>query len=41
MQSGSYKRFNKLKEINPNLKTIIAIGGWNEGSVTYSNVSYL
>ncbi|GLV40356.1 Chitinase 8 [Carabus blaptoides fortunei] len=35
---GGFKRFNKLKQLNPKLKTMIAIGGFNEGSVTYSNV---
>lgn len=33
-----YNRFNKLRNINPKAKTLIAIGGWNEGSVTYSRV---
>lgn len=33
----AYARFtNGLKEKNPSLKTIIAIGGWNEGSEKYS-----
>jgi len=36
---GSYKRFNDLRKINPNLKTLIAIGGWNEGSTKYSNMA--
>lgn len=33
---GAYEKFTKLKEINPNLKTLISIGGWNEGSIKYS-----
>lgn len=33
---GMYKKFNELKLANPKLKTIIAIGGWNEGSPKYS-----
>ncbi|KAF2880907.1 hypothetical protein ILUMI_25265 [Ignelater luminosus] len=33
-----YKRFNALKLRNPKLKTLIAIGGWNEGSEVYSQV---
>lgn len=33
----AYARFTKkLKEKNPSLKAIIAIGGWNEGSEKYS-----
>lgn len=33
-----YNRFNRLRNLNPNAKTLIAIGGWNEGSVIYSRV---
>ncbi|XP_042144784.1 chitinase-3-like protein 1 [Ixodes scapularis] len=36
---GMYKKFNDLKRRNRDLKTIIAIGGWNEGSEKYSNMS--
>ena len=35
---GAYLRFTGLKRINPQLKTILAVGGWNEGSINYSNV---
>ncbi|GBM66525.1 Chitotriosidase-1 [Araneus ventricosus] len=33
---GGYERFNNLKKKNPNLNTLIGIGGWNEGSTKYS-----
>ncbi|CAL1299588.1 unnamed protein product [Larinioides sclopetarius] len=36
---GAFNRFNNLKKINPELKTIVAIGGWNEGSTRYSNMA--
>ena len=35
---GAYLRFTGLKKTNPQLKTILAIGGWNEGSINFSNV---
>nr|ADM87517.1 chitinase [Holotrichia oblita] len=31
--------FNGLKARNPSLKTLVAIGGWNEGSTTFSAVA--
>ncbi|KAK0181138.1 hypothetical protein PV327_003445 [Microctonus hyperodae] len=31
--------FNALRKKNPSLKTIIAIGGWNEGSKSYSEMA--
>lgn len=34
----AFGRFNKLREQSPETKTLIAIGGWNEGSVKYSDV---
>lgn len=33
-----FGRFNKLRQLNPDVKTMIAIGGWNEGSAKYSEV---
>lgn len=35
---GNINKFNKLKLINPKLKTLAAIGGWNEGSRVFSQV---
>lgn len=31
--------FDSLKAINPAVKTLAAVGGWNEGSVKYSNMA--
>ncbi|KAJ3653198.1 hypothetical protein Zmor_012462 [Zophobas morio] len=39
INQGNIKRFNALKQKNKNLKTLLAIGGWNEGSLRYSNVA--
>ncbi|XP_055374480.1 chitinase-3-like protein 1 [Condylostylus longicornis] len=36
---GNIKKFNNLKKINPNLKTIAAVGGWNEGSIKFSEAA--
>uniref|UniRef100_A0A240PJQ5 Uncharacterized protein n=1 Tax=Anopheles atroparvus TaxID=41427 RepID=A0A240PJQ5_ANOAO len=36
---GGYSRFVQLKQRNPNVKVMIAIGGWNEGSATYSTMA--
>jgi chitinase len=36
---GNIKKFNNLKLLNPKLKTIAAVGGWNEGSNKFSLVA--
>ncbi|XP_062544538.1 chitinase-3-like protein 1 [Armigeres subalbatus] len=36
---GHIKRFNSLKHTNPTLKTLAAVGGWNEGSKKFSIVA--
>ena len=33
-----FEKFNALREKNKKLKTLIAIGGWNEGSDKYSKM---
>ncbi|XP_059488988.1 acidic mammalian chitinase-like [Neocloeon triangulifer] len=35
---NGYKDFNNLRSKNANLKTLVALGGWNAGSATYSNI---
>ncbi|XP_059487163.1 acidic mammalian chitinase-like [Neocloeon triangulifer] len=35
---GLFRQFNELKLKNPSLKTLVAIGGWNEGSEIFSNL---
>ncbi|XP_053610202.1 mucin-2 isoform X2 [Plodia interpunctella] len=36
IEKGGYAKFNGLKTYNKNLKTLLAIGGWNEGSSRFS-----
>ncbi|CAL4096923.1 unnamed protein product [Meganyctiphanes norvegica] len=36
---NAYGRFTGLKAQNPELKTLLAIGGWNEGSMKYSKMA--
>ncbi|KAK7501350.1 hypothetical protein BaRGS_00007475 [Batillaria attramentaria] len=33
---GLYERFNNLKQQNPQLKTLLAVGGWNMGSAPFT-----
>jgi len=35
---GAYDRFTFLKNYNPNLKTFLSVGGWNEGATKYSEM---
>ncbi|KAL8608980.1 hypothetical protein ACOMHN_062863 [Nucella lapillus] len=37
--SGMYYRFNHLKDKNPNLKTLLAVGGWNHGARPFSTMA--
>ncbi|XP_065559304.1 uncharacterized protein LOC136026547 isoform X1 [Artemia franciscana] len=36
IDQGAYAKFNGLKTYNKELKTLLAIGGWNEGSKRFS-----
>lgn len=36
---GNLKKFNDLKLKNPTLKTLLSVGGWNEGSTNFSIVA--
>lgn len=36
MYTGGYAKFTGLKTYNKALKTMLAIGGWNEGSARFS-----
>ncbi|CAG0902228.1 unnamed protein product [Darwinula stevensoni] len=35
----AFRRFNALKSKSPGLKTLLAVGGWNEGSTSFSQMS--
>ncbi|KAB0801555.1 hypothetical protein PPYR_05909 [Photinus pyralis] len=39
VDNGGFRRFNAMKSKNPNLKTLLAVGGWNEGSENYSKMA--
>lgn len=34
-----FQKFVNLKISNPNIKTLISVGGWNEDSYNFSNVA--
>ncbi|RNA03844.1 chitotriosidase-1 isoform X1 [Brachionus plicatilis] len=36
---GRYEEFNNMKKINPTLKTLLAVGGWNMGSGPFSDMA--
>ncbi|XP_056648990.1 mucin-2-like [Diorhabda sublineata] len=38
IEKGGYAKFTGLKTYNKNLKTMLAIGGWNEGSSRFSSM---
>lgn len=38
---GDLGNFRSLRTRNENVKLLVAIGGWNEGSQTYSQVNIL
>lgn len=38
IEQGGYAKFTGLKTYNKNLKTMLAIGGWNEGSSRFSSL---
>ncbi|XP_043513042.1 probable chitinase 2 [Frieseomelitta varia] len=38
IENGNYKNMTQLHERHPNLKVLLAIGGWNEGSKNYSDL---
>lgn len=36
---GGYKKLTSYKVSHPHLKVLLAIGGWNEGSINFSNLA--
>lgn len=36
---GGYEKLVGMRNANPHLKVLIAIGGWNEGSERYSDLA--
>lgn len=39
VDKNGFGRFNGLRKRNPGLKTMVAIGGWNEGSADFSRMA--
>ncbi|XP_046403175.1 flocculation protein FLO11 isoform X2 [Ischnura elegans] len=39
IEQGGYAKFNGLKSYNKALKTLLAVGGWNEGSARFSSLA--
>lgn len=39
VNKNGFKKFVDLKKTNPNLRLLIAIGGWNEGSAKFTKMS--
>ncbi|KAK4878385.1 hypothetical protein RN001_010891 [Aquatica leii] len=39
IQLQGYAKFNRLKEKNSRLKTLLSVGGWNEGSANFSSMA--
>ena len=37
--TGMYRRIEHLRDVNPDMKALISIGGWNEGSDKYSKMA--
>lgn len=37
--AGPYADIIALKNKNPNVKLLVSMGGWNQGSQIYSNVN--
>ncbi|CAB3367817.1 Hypothetical predicted protein [Cloeon dipterum] len=38
ISKNGFTKINKLRETNPSLVTMVSLGGWNEGSTTFSTI---